>query len=119
MEELGTMEMETHGDVVVMSLLGEWDISNAPAVRHMVQGPVESGQGLVVSVARTEFIDSSVIRTLFDLHTQLGEKFVLHIATATIVRRAIEVTGLAEAVTCTGSMDEAIELARPEGAGSG
>ena len=122
MEELGTsIETEAHGDVTVVSLVGEHDIASAEALRRQLGLVAESGEGLVVSLMRTEFCDSSVVNALFDADAQLRERdrrLVLHVATAPIVRRVLDVSGLADTVACSGSLEEAIALAGP-GAGTG
>jgi anti-anti-sigma factor len=121
MEEPGTsIEMEAHGDVTVVSLVGEHDIASAEALRRQLGLVAESGGGLVVSLMRTEFCDSSVVNALFNADEQLRERdrqLVLHVATASIVRRVLDVSGLAGAVSCSGSLEEAIVLAGP-GAGT-
>jgi len=120
MEELETnIEAEAYGDVTVVSLVGEHDMSTAKAVHRQLAVSAKSGGGLVVSLMRTEFCDSSVVNALFRADGQLRERdrqLVLHVATASIVRRVLDVSGLADAVTCTGSLEEAIALAGP-GAG--
>jgi anti-sigma B factor antagonist len=122
MEELGTrIETQTHGDVAVVSLVGEHDLATAETVRAQLQASVESGGGLVVSLMKTEFCDSTVVKALFHADEQLREReqrLVLHVATASIVRRMLDVSGLGDAVPCTGSLEEAIALARPP-AGNG
>jgi anti-anti-sigma factor len=118
MEEQGTsIETETHGDVTVVSLLGEHDIATADAVRSQLGLSAKSEGGLVVSLIRTEFCDSTVVNALFRADEQLRERdrqLVLHVATASVVRRVLDVSRLAEAVVCTGSLEEAIALAGPD-----
>ena len=63
---------------------------------------------------RTEFCDSTVVNALFradDLLRERDRQLVLHVATASVVRRVLDVSGLAEKVVCTGSLEEAIALA--------
>lgn len=121
MDELETsIETEAHGDVTVVSLVGEHDIATAAALRTQLGLSVELGGGVVVSLMQTEFCDSTVMNTLFLADAQLRERdrqLVLHVATASIVRRVLDVSGLADAVSCTGSLEEAIVLAGP-GAGT-
>jgi anti-anti-sigma factor len=115
MEELRTsIETEAHGDVTVVSLVGEHDLASAKAVRAQLGLSAQSGGGLVVSLARTEFFDSGVVNELFNAHGQLLERdrqLVLHVATPSIVRRMLDVSGLAATVACSHSLDEAIALA--------
>jgi anti-anti-sigma factor len=117
MEELGTsIETETHGDVTVVRLVGDHDLATAPALRSQLGLSAEAGGGLVVSLMQTKFCDSTVMNALFRTDERLRERdrrLVLHVATASIVRRVLDVSGLADAVPCTGSLEEAIVLAGP------
>jgi anti-anti-sigma factor len=118
MEELGTIETEVHGDVTVVGLVGEHDVTNAATLQRQLGALSGAGStgGLVVSLMPTTFLDSSVVHTLFLADGQLRKRdrrLVLHVATASIVRRVLEVSGLAEAVACTGSLEAAIVLSRP------
>jgi anti-anti-sigma factor len=109
MEEPGnSIETEARGDVTVVRLLGEHDLATAEALRRQLELSFESGGGLVVSLMQTEFCDSSVVNALFRTDKQLrerGRQLVLHVATASIVRRVLDVSGLADAVACTGSLE--------------
>jgi anti-anti-sigma factor len=116
MGELQTsIETETHDDVTVVSLVGEHDILSAEELRRQLGSVTASGGGLVVSLMRTEFFDSSAMHALFVADRQLRQRdrqLVLHVATASIVQRVLDVSGLADTVPCTGSLEEAITLAR-------
>jgi hypothetical protein len=55
------------------------------------------------------------VHAFYDANGKLIERdrqLVLHVATAPIVSRVLEISGLQAAVPTTGSLDEAIELAR-------
>jgi len=102
-EEIGTIQTESRGDVTVVSLLGEHDISNIEEARVQLRRATGSGSGVVVSLAQAEFIDSCVVNALFDANQQLhlrGRELVLHVNTASIVRRVLDVSGLAASVAC-------------------
>ena len=119
MEALGTsIKTETHGDVTVVGLAGEHDVTSAGAVREQLGTVAASGGGLVVSLMETTFFDSSIVHALFDADRQLQEadrRLVLHVATAPIVRRVLEVSMLADAVPCIDSLSEAVEVAGRRG----
>ena len=114
MGEFGAIETEEQGDVTVVSLVGEHDLLTGDVVRKQLGISATSGRGLVVSLMKTTFFDSQIVHALFDAHHQLGErnrKLVLHVATASIVRRVLDVSSLSDTVSCTGSIEEAIALA--------
>lgn len=72
----------------------------------------------MVSLAETEFIDSGIVHAFFSTDARMRERdrrLVLHVATASIVSRVLEVTGLREHLPCTSSLDEALRLARQSG----
>jgi anti-anti-sigma regulatory factor len=72
----------------------------------------------VVSLTETELFDSGIVHALFTTDQQLQERdrrLVLHVATASIVARMLEVTGLREHMPCCPTLDEAVLAARQSG----
>jgi anti-sigma B factor antagonist len=115
MEGRRSISIGEHGDVKVVRLLGEQDLVTAKEVREAVDDCLGSDDGLVVSLMQTEFLDSSILHVLFDADSQLQKRerrLVLHVATASIVERVLDVSGLKHDVPCTGSLDAAVALAR-------
>jgi anti-anti-sigma factor len=113
MERRGSVTIEEHGDVKVVRLVGDHDISTASDVRAQLEAPVLDG-GVVVSLAEIDFLDSSVIHALYEADKRLRQRdrrLVLHVGTPTIVERVLVVSGLKAQVCCTGSLQEAIVLA--------
>ena len=113
MESSGSISIAEHGDVKVVRLVGQHDISTAVDTRAKLDASATHG-GLVVSLAETEFFDSSVIHALFDADGRLKERdrrLVLHVATPSIVERVLDVSGLRQQVHCTESLEEAIAIA--------
>jgi anti-anti-sigma factor len=113
-EEIGTIQTQRRGDVTVVSLVGEYDISNIEEARAKLAQAVRSGHGLVVSLMQTQFIDSCVVNALFHANRQLnlrGRELVLHVNTASIVRRVLDISGLAATIACDASIDDAVAIA--------
>jgi len=111
--DAGTYEVERHDNVVVVRLFGEHDISTSSQVMAELDSHIN--EGIVVSLTETEFIDSSIVHALWNTDGRLRKRnsgLVLHVATASIVRRVLELSGLSTALPCTGSLDEALEFAR-------
>lgn len=114
-EQQRSISIDVHGDVKVVSLVGDHDLITAEEVRERLDGCLASGDGLVVSLMETEFLDSSILHVLFDADKRLKERdrqLVLHVATASIVARVLEISGLRQQVPCAGSLEAAVELAR-------
>lgn len=112
--EPGTLQVEEQNGVARICLLGEHDLATVVALREQIECAAAADRGLVVSLTDTEFIDSSVTHALFDGDTMLrarGRRLVLHVSTASIVRRVLEISRLDTALPNTVSLDEAIALA--------
>ena len=111
----GSIDIETRDDVVVVRLVGEHDILTADDVRDALEVPARVGNGVVVSLMHTEFLDSGIVNTLFRADRKLGEHdrgIILHVATASIVARVLTISGLNKRLRCTHSLDEAVTWAR-------
>ena len=109
-----SISIDEHGDVKVVNLIGEHDLVTVGEVREQLNACASGDGGLVVSLMQTEFFDSSIVHALFTADGQLKERdrrLVLHVATAPIVARVLDVSGLKHQVPCTGSLDEAVALA--------
>jgi anti-anti-sigma factor len=61
---IGQIARESEGDVVVVTLRGEHDLSTAAAVRDELDQAVSAGAAVVVDMTETAFIDSSILGVL-------------------------------------------------------
>jgi anti-anti-sigma factor len=110
----GTLEVRRQDGVALIRLVGEHDMATVVVVGEEIDEHLAAGDGVVVSLMEAEFIDSSVVRELYRSDKALrkqGRRLVLHVATASIVQRLLEISGLSAALPCTGSLDEAFRLA--------
>jgi len=83
------------GDVLVLSLAGELDLADAPALRDALRGAVErSPRRLVVDLAEVTFVDSTVLGALVEARSRIGGEAFALAAPGLEVRRALEVSGL-------------------------
>ena len=101
-------------DVTVVNLIGDHDIVTAPDVRAQMERCAASGDGVVVSLMQTTFLDSGIIRVLFAADKTLRDRdrrLVLHVATASIVARVLDVSGLDRQLACEPSLEKAVALA--------
>src|SRR4029079_14995188 len=95
-------------------LFCDHDISNIETTRAELDRVISSGGGLVVSLAQADFIDSSLVNTLFAANRKMqlrGRELVLHVHTAAIVRRVLDISGLASTLACASSIDDAVVIA--------
>ena len=83
--------------VDVFEVAGDHDMASAPQLALALKQSLGEGRGIVVDLTETTFIDSSVIHVLFDTDSALagqGKQLVLQINTASVVMRALQITGL-------------------------
>jgi anti-anti-sigma factor len=114
-----TRPVEGDGSVAVFELLGEHDMASEPELRDALNEALADGQGIVVDLSKAEFIDSSVIHTLIDTQQSLaaeGRELATEVNTASIVMRALEITGFRAIVATVGARDAAVAIARARGA---
>jgi anti-anti-sigma factor len=100
--------------ITVLDLVGEHDLTTAEEVGFKIREQAARGCGIVVSLAETEFVDSSLVRVLFmgdHEMLQYGRRLVLYIGHNEPVRRVLVLAGMGEQLLCCDSLDEAIEFA--------
>ena len=84
------------GDAIVLALVGELDLYNAPVVREALRGAAgREPRRLVVDLSDVTFVDSTTLGAFVEARAALagGDAFVLA-APGLEVRRALEVSGL-------------------------
>jgi anti-sigma B factor antagonist len=118
--------MRTHGvvrvdraspGVLVVELVGDHDLSNASDLEAALDGGLSPDSGVVVDLSEATFIDSRVIKALFDTNDRLaghGRQLVLQLQTAGIVMRVLEVTKLTDTAVVVSDRREAVALARQQ-----
>jgi anti-anti-sigma regulatory factor len=95
-------------------------MSTVGSVEGAISTLVEAGEGVVVSLVETQFLDAAIVRALCEGDNQLqpqGRRLVVHVATENVVRRVLEVTGLTEALPTTASLQDALAGARQRKSG--
>jgi anti-sigma B factor antagonist len=102
-------------DVAIVRLLGEHDMASAGELEQTLRRLARCGESIVVDLTETTFADSSILHALISADTELrrrGQGFALHVATAAIVRKALDLTGLLDRLDHASTRQQAIELAR-------
>jgi anti-anti-sigma factor len=108
------VNVERRDGVVVISLVGEHDISTAARIRAEIAANAAAGRGVVVSVSETDFVDSSIVHELFRgdrVMLTAGRRLVLHLEARAIVERVLEIGGVLGELVWTVSLPEAVERA--------
>ena len=99
--------------VDVFELAGDHDMVSAPQLAMALEQSLGEGRGIVADLREATFIDSSVTHLLFDADSALagqGKQLVLQINTASIVLRALQITGLTS-LPSTPERDVALAIA--------
>ena len=110
----GSISTDVYGDVKIVRLVGEHDVTTAPDVQAKLDALADDG-GLVVSLDEIEFLDSSVIHALLAVDRRLTERnrrLVVQAAAQGVVDSVLKPTGVIDEVVWTESLDVAIEVAR-------
>jgi anti-anti-sigma factor len=98
------------GDTLVLSLAGELDLADAPALREALRRAVErSPRRLVVDLTEVTFVDSTVLGALVEARSGLGGEAFALAAPGLEVRRALQVSGLDRHFAVYDRVETAIE----------
>lgn len=111
--DLLTVDIDTHGAAVVVSVRGELDLATVPVLRERLEsvGEVSSTPSpLVIDLSPVTFIGSAGLALLVELHNQCTERGVpmAVVATGSVVPRAIQVTALDQVLAVHPTVDVAL-----------
>ncbi|MFL6127760.1 MAG: STAS domain-containing protein [Mycobacteriales bacterium] len=107
---LARVAVERHGPVAVARLVGELDLSNAIAVEDQVTRGLGDVTAVAVDLAGLSYLDSAGLALLSRLAARItgpGGTLRLVVPPHAVVRRALWISGLVEAIP----VDETIEAA--------
>ena len=97
-DELATLRVRERGTIVMATIDGEIDLSNAGELLDELTSAVpNSARGLLIDLTALEFLDSSGIHMLYDLAERLATRqqgFAVILEPNAPPRRAIEVSGV-------------------------
>ena len=112
MSDLANVVVERRGEVQVVSLAGEVDISNAATLEEDISDAVPNdASGLVLDLSDTRYLDSAGIRMLFELGERLSgrrQSMAVVVPRDSVIRHSLVVTELAQAMSMHDSLDEAL-----------
>lgn len=93
--------------VVVASLAGELDLTNARELEERLAEAATSEAVLVIDLNRVVFIDSAALHVLFKLaERRPKDRLVLVMEPTAAVSRTLDIVRMREAVGIVGSLDE-------------
>ena len=109
--QLARLEVRTSDGVVIASITGEIDMSNAVQSGQAVLAPMRNETvGLVLDLAELTYLDSAGIRVIYDLNERLqdrGQKLALVVPPQAPTMGALRLTGVLELVPVVATADEA------------
>jgi anti-anti-sigma factor len=118
MSPLARMEMRTEAGVIVATVVGEVDISNAADLGSALEGAVaQRAVGVVFEPSRATYIDSAGIHLLFRLGgrlTRRRQQLRVVVPDAAPIRKIINLAGLGWTVPHDKTVPEALVRLRAE-----
>lgn len=109
---MSAYDLELEGDaegVVVASLTGELDLTNAHEVEERLAGAASSETILVIDLNRVVFIDSAALHVLFKLaERRPKDGLVLVMESNAAVARTLDIVRMKDAVGIVASLDDLV-----------
>ena len=110
------IDVERIGEVDVVTLRGEHDLSTATDVSRRIESALETAAGLAIDLSETTFIDSAVLRVLITAQEQAAKRgagFAIAVAGTSGhgVHRLLTLTGLDAKLSTRPSREDAIAAA--------
>jgi anti-anti-sigma factor len=118
MTQLAQLHLDDEDGILIASVDGEIDLSNAAELEVAISHAVENeALGLVVDLARVDYLDSSGVTLLFNLARRVSRRqqaFVVVVPGEAHVREILSLSGATEALALHESLAEALsQLKRP------
>jgi anti-sigma B factor antagonist len=114
MRAFARLNVERRGDVPVVSLEGEIDVSNAPDIAIEVRAVVDNrATALVVDLSGTQYLDSAGINLLFALGDDLRTRQLtlrLVVAPGSSIARMLTITSLDRTYSTYATVEEALAI---------
>ena len=102
------------GDVSLLHVSGEWDLTNVAELRRTLDEAFETSHAVVLDLDQTRFVDSSVLLALATARQRtLSEDkvFVIRLGSEAFVRNALRVAGLLRVLPVTNDLEAALQFA--------
>ncbi len=112
MSRLAELEFGERGDVVVVAIVGELDLSNVHDIGDALGAAVGAdAAGLVLDLSRLTHLDSAGIRLLFDVRSRLArarQALAVAVPDGAVIREVLELAAVAETVGVQPSVEAAV-----------
>jgi anti-anti-sigma factor len=116
MIRLAELDVGEPGEVRVVHLRGELDLSNTADVADALAIAAEESElGLVVDMTLLRHIDSAGVRLLFELRRRLGRQrrqLALAVPADNRIREVLEMAAVHQTVPVAASVEEAVDAVR-------
>ena len=116
MTRLAELRFEDRGDVVVASVKGELDLSNAADVTDALSAAVaDAAAGLALDLLELRHIDSAGVRLLFELRARLARRrqaLTAAVGPDAPIREVLELAAVGDAMPVLSTVDEAVAALR-------
>ncbi len=99
-----------NGDAVVVHLVGELDLHNAPEVRTtLLELASEQPERLVIDLAEVDFVDSTALGVLIEARTKLDNRQSFLLASPGLeTQRALKISGLDQHLAVHDTVESAL-----------
>jgi anti-sigma B factor antagonist len=109
---LADVSFSADGDIVVASLRGEIDMSNAGEIGEAIGRRLTNDNlALVLDLTEVEYVDSAGIHVIYDLHERLrnrGQDIRVVIAPGALIAEALRLADVPRAVGAAESVEAAL-----------
>lgn len=104
-------EIERRNGAVIVHLVGELDLYNAPEVRRaLLDVCAEEPERLVVDLEEVEFVDSTALGVLIEARSRLANRRSFLLAAPGLeTHRALQISGLDQHLSVHETVDDALE----------
>ena len=110
------VRLERNGDVLIGSLAGDVDLTNAPDVADQLMPAIpNSVKVFVLDLSETTHLDSRGVQVLLELVERLHmrkQTAYLVAPERSAIKRILAVVGVTDSLPVTGTVDEALEQIR-------
>ena len=117
--QLAQLHLDDKGRITIATIEGEIDLSNAAELEMAISHAVTNeALGLVVNLARVEYLDSAGVSLLFNLARRISrrqQEFVVVAPAEAHVREILSLSGAAEALALCDSLAEALSQLNADG----
>ncbi len=111
MSQIGTLEVRAEGEVIVASLAGEIDPSNAREMnRELTEAVPNNALAVVLDLAAVDYLDSSGVQLIFELAERLTgrqQRLAIAVPEDAPARRVLDIVALDQTAPMAPTVEEA------------